>query len=215
MKVLVTGWSSGIGRALAEMLEQDGLDVLRFDGRVENFDDWTKYRDLEIDGLVNCAGIMSLHDIFGEKPEEYERVMRVNCFGPIYGMKTVLPGMVGRDFGRVVNVTSVYAADSGNGIASAYHASKAALSMASRNAAKSVARYSRNVTVNEVRPGFTRTPMTSPYYGSEAYRDYVHSKTLMKRLGEPNEVAKVIRHLLSHETFVTGASWAVDGGWLT
>lgn len=86
--------------------------------------------------------------------------------------------------------------------------------MLTRNAAKAYSKF--GVRINEVRPGFTDTRMTAPYAHNERYQKYVNDKTLFARLGTTEEIAKAVLFLLSDDaTFITGASLAVDGGWLS
>lgn len=126
MKILVTGWRRGIGAKIVELLETQGDAVLRFEGDVTEVADWSKITGLldDLDGLVNCAGIPSYLGVVDETIEGIKRTFDVNLIGPWLGMQTVLPEFIQRGKGSIVNITSIYASDSGVGKAAAYHASK-------------------------------------------------------------------------------------------
>ncbi len=213
MKVLVTGHRRGIGKVTASLLESRGHTLVRFAGDVRSPSAWEAYVGQGITGLANIAAIPSTASVTDEGLAVFQNVLDVNVIGPWLGMKHLIPGMVQAGGGSVVNVTSVYADDGGIGLAAAYHASKGALSILTRNAARKYAR--AGVRVNEIRAGFTETDLTSAYFSNPKYKEFVDSRCPMKRLGSPTEIADAIEFLLSERaSFITGASLAVDGGWL-
>lgn len=207
----MTGWRRGIGAAVAAIVEATDHEVVRFVGDVADEIDWAMTPP--VDALVNCAGIGFTNPLGHESLEQFDRVMAVNFRGPVLGMRHVLPRMVEAKRGHIVNITSIYAEDAGVGLSFSYHTSKAALSMATRNAARRYARH--GIRINEVRPGFTDTEMSKAYWTSQGYREYVNGGTPLQRMAHPEEIAKVVMFLLSDESsYMTGASVAVDGGWL-
>lgn len=204
---VVTGARRGIGKAIFEALARDHT-VVPFQGDVRSLYAWDRSPDADI--LVNAAGIPSSATLLDEDMEKFREVLDVNLFGPMLGMRRMIPGMIERGHGVIVNITSVYAHDPGIGQAAAYHASKAALSMLTRNAARKY----RTLRIIEVACGFTDTRMTEPYHDNPRYEQYVNDRTLMRRLGRPEEIAAAVRFLVSDEaSFITGSAMRVDGGW--
>lgn len=212
MEVIVTGWRRGIGAEIVKRLEAQGDHALLFLGDIEDEDNWKQFTEIPFDALVNCAAKMCTADVVDESLDTFREVMDSNLIGPWLGMRYAIKRFMAQGHGNVVNITSIYADDSGVGLASAYHASKAALSMLTRNAA---VRYGKHgIRVNEVRPGFTRTRMTAKYDTSDTYKDYVDKGTPLKRMANPREIVEAVLFLLSDKaSFITGASLAVDGGW--
>jgi 3-oxoacyl-[acyl-carrier protein] reductase len=160
-----------------------------------------------VDVLVNAAGIHG-----GTTPSwevaagHFERILAVNLMGPYYLARAVLPGMIERGWGRVVNISSTSARDGVAGSA-AYAASKAGLLGLTRAMAKEVA--TKGVLINCVAPGSIDTPMMA----GSGNRDSGIARTPMQRLGRPDEVAALVAWLCSDEcTFATGAVFDISGG---
>jgi NAD(P)-dependent dehydrogenase (short-subunit alcohol dehydrogenase family) len=119
--------------------------------------------------------------------------------------------------GSIVNVSSIYGAIGGNGAAHAYHASKGALRLMTKNAA---IRYSKEgIRVNSIHPGFIETPMVAPLLAPvdgapNPMAQFILMNTPMGRVGRPEEVANAIAFLASDEaSYMTGSEVYVDGGW--
>ena len=130
----------------------------------------------------------------------------MNLSGPYYLSRAVLPGMIERGWGRIVNVSSTSARDGVAGSA-AYAASKAGLLGLTRSMAKEVA--TKGVLINAVAPGSIDTPMMA----GSGNREMGIARTPMQRLGLPDEVAALVAWLCSDEcSFSTGAAFDVSGG---
>ncbi|GAA5028388.1 short chain dehydrogenase [Marivirga lumbricoides] len=170
-----------------------------------------------IDGFYNNAGIegkqagMIEYDI-----NIFKKVIDINLMGVYYGMKYVIPVMKKQKYGRIVNVASV------GGIRGVlnqvpYVASKHAVSGMTKNAALEYAR--DGITTNAIAPGAILTPMVAEAFNQinpddpkAAEADYAQNNP-SKRLGEPEEVAKVVSFLLSDgASYVNGQTIAIDGG---
>jgi NAD(P)-dependent dehydrogenase (short-subunit alcohol dehydrogenase family) len=244
---IVTGGARGIGEAAVRRLAREGAsvvvaDVLDREGEAlarelqladhraiyEHTDvsiesDWMRVVDRAtrtfgpLGILVNNAGIARIEDVETETVEGFERLIAVNQTGMWLGMKTAIPRMRDAGGGSVVNVSSIYGAVGGNGTAIAYHASKGAVRLMTKNAA---IRYAKdNVRVNSVHPGFIETPMVAPFTSGDEpaakdMREYITRGTPMGRIGRSSEVAAAIAFLASDDaSYVTGAELYVDGGW--
>jgi NAD(P)-dependent dehydrogenase (short-subunit alcohol dehydrogenase family) len=170
-----------------------------------------------IDGLYNNAGIegkqapMTKYDI-----DVFKKVIDINLLGVYYGMRYVLPVMQKQKYGRIVNVASVGGL---RGVQNqvAYVASKHAVSGMTKNAALEYGR--DGITTNAIAPGAILTPMVAeafkqvnPSDPKKAELDYAQ-RNPTKRLGLPQEVAKVVAFLLSEDaSYVSGQTIAIDGG---
>jgi 3-oxoacyl-[acyl-carrier protein] reductase len=162
-----------------------------------------------IDVLVCCAGVDGqLLRTVDVTDAEWKRVISVNVDGVFFANRAVLPGMIQRGYGRIVNVASI-AGKEGNAYGAAYAASKAAVIALTKSIAKDVA--GTGVLVNAVAPAATDTPMLESR--PDAYLDDLRAKSPLGRLGQPEEVAHVIAFLANEQTtFVTGACYDVSGG---
>jgi NAD(P)-dependent dehydrogenase (short-subunit alcohol dehydrogenase family) len=126
-------------------------------------------------------------------------------------MKAVIPGMKANGGGSIVNLSSIFGAVGGFGSSIAYHASKGAVRLMTKNAALRYAK--ENVRVNSVHPGFIDTPMLAAVKGTPS-EDAMVGGTPMGRLGRPEEIGSVIAFLASDAaSYMTGSEMYVDGGW--
>jgi 3-oxoacyl-[acyl-carrier protein] reductase len=227
-KALITGGTRGIGAAVAGALREAGHEVL-VTGRSANgkppagcdfvacdFSNPTELScfaeslpSLGIAMLVNSAGVNKVGPMSEYAVEDFLWVHQVNVVAPFVVTKAVIPGMRARRFGRVVNITSIFGVVSRPGRA-AYSASKFGLFGLSRALALEVA--SDNVLVNCVAPGFVDTDLTRRVLGPQQIEE-VTAQIPMHRLAKPEEIARVIRFLVSDEnTYITGQNVVVDGG---
>ena len=227
-RVIITGASSGIGAAAARRLLEEGARVASFDldskapeGVLALGGDVSRSADVEraladaqrelgpIDVLVCSAGVpgasLATVDV---TDEEWRRVMGINADGVFFCNRAVIPGMVERGYGRIVNVASI-AGKEGNPMAGAYSASKAAVIAMTKAIGKDLAR--SGVIVNCVAPAVIETPILDGI--SEEHIGYMVERIPMGRMGEPEEVAALICWLASEEcSFSTGATFDISGG---
>jgi 3-oxoacyl-[acyl-carrier protein] reductase len=140
----------------------------------------------------------------------WDRIMATNCAGAFYFMRSVLPGMLGRDYGRIVVVSSI-AGKEGNAEEPAYSASKAALIALVKSVAKAYA--STGIRVHCVAPAIIDAPLGTGPTITEELRDTLLARVPMGRMGLPSEVASLVAFLASEEfDFSTGACFDLSGG---
>ncbi len=226
---VVTGHRGGIGAAIVERLSGDGVTVEGFDlpdvdlrdlGCVNRAVAAVMGRHGGIDILVNNAGVTVLGTLLDSSLEELDEVMNVNFRAPFALIQAVLPSMVARGGGAVVNIASDQALIAKR-YSAAYGASKAALAQLTRSAALDWA--DKGIRFNCVAPGSVDTamlhdvtdtlqrrwPQRFPVGADTAYRNAVP----LGRIADPTEIAGIVAFLASDaSSFITGTIVPVDGG---
>lgn len=235
--VLVTGGSRGIGHAIVEKFAKAGYNVILNYSKSEEaaykmsqeypnvkiykadisnkkevnqmvefaYDEFKK-----IDILINNAGISSTGLIQDLKEEELNRLFSVNVNGTIFASQAVLPDMISRHEGKIINISSVWGmVGASNEVA--YSASKAAIIGFTKALAKEVG--PSNIRVNCVAPGIIMTDMVSDYTVEEF--DQIRSNIPLDRIGSTSDVANVVFFLASDEAdYLTGQVISPNGGWV-
>jgi 3-oxoacyl-[acyl-carrier protein] reductase len=230
---LVTGASRGIGRAIALELGRSGAKVLvNYNasaaaaealaaeiGGVAVQADVSTTAGCEaliaaaegpgaLDILVNNAGITRDMLVPRMSDEEWSAVLDTNLTATFRLCRAASGLMMRQRRGSIINLTSVSGLHGNAGQAN-YAASKAAISALSKSLAKELGR--RNIRVNCVAPGFIETDMTKIL--DSRILDGVKEVAALRRVGKPEEIARVVRFLASDEaSYVTGQEWVVDGG---
>jgi NAD(P)-dependent dehydrogenase (short-subunit alcohol dehydrogenase family) len=162
----------------------------------------------QLDILVNNAGITVDKTVRRMTPEEWDHVIRINLSGAFYLSRGVLQHMLDRGYGRIVNISSVIGSAGGFGQAN-YASAKSGLFGLSMSLALETA--TKGITVNTVTPGFITTDMTAAV--PEAAMDKIIARIPVGRLGEPNEVARVVEFLTDPESgYITGQVYPINGG---
>jgi NAD(P)-dependent dehydrogenase (short-subunit alcohol dehydrogenase family) len=203
-RVVVTGGKRGIGAAIAAAFAED--EVLALGSADMDVTDETAVNavlgELEVDVLVNNAGVSSSAPVHRTTLEEWDRQLRVNATGAFLCARAVLPGMRARDRGRIVTVASV-ASVRGSRYTSAYTASKHAVLGFTRSLAEELA--GTGVTANCVCPAYVRSDMTDATIANIEARtgkDGEAALAAMSPLGrliEPEEVAYAVKVFAADE----------------
>ena len=213
---VAAGYSKGkdAAEALQEKLSSGGAKVSVHQGRVDDPEDCQRVvaevleRFGRIDYLVNNAGITVDKTVRKMSFDDWRNVLDVNLFGAFAMTKAVLEHMIERGSGRIVNISSVIG-ETGNVGQANYAASKAGLYGLTKSLALEMSR--RGITVNVVAPGFIGTEMVAQM--PQAALDAVVEKIPLRRLGKPDEVARVVSFLLEDESsYITGAVYTINGG---
>ena len=203
-------------KELEEQIKSYGVECLFVKGDVSKFEDAGRMAKEgieafgKIDCLVNNAGITKDGLLMRMKEEDFESVINVNLIGTFNVTRNVIPYMMKKRSGRIINISSVVGV-SGNAGQTNYAASKAGIIGFTKSLAKEVA--SRNILVNAVAPGFIATDMTSVL--SDAVKENINQQIPLKRMGTASEIAKVVRFLASEDSsYITGQVIHIDGGML-
>ena len=162
-----------------------------------------------IDILVNNAALHRGGRVQKIVPEDWDLVMNVALRGAFHCCRHVVPLMVERRWGRIINISS-YAGLHGYPGDTAYGSAKAGIIGFTKSLAKEVAK--RGITANVVVPGFLKTDMTAPLFNTEERLKLEIERIPMGRSGEPYEIAEVVSFLAFKGSYVTGAVIMVDGG---
>ncbi|MCK5086443.1 MAG: 3-oxoacyl-[acyl-carrier-protein] reductase [Melioribacteraceae bacterium] len=161
-----------------------------------------------VDFLINNAGITRDNLLLRMNENEFDSVININLKSVFNYTKAAMRPMIKQRFGRIVNIASVVGLIGNAGQAN-YAASKAGVIGFTKSVARELA--SRNITVNAIAPGFIETDMTAKL--NENQRDALLTNVPLKRMGQPEDIAKVVAFLCSDDaSYLTGQVIAVDGG---
>ena len=236
-KVLLTGASGGLGKAIAIELAKNGADVCLTGRNQKELEDLQKtiggkteivlsdlsnpigITDLantaqekmgQIDILINNAGITRDNLFIRMSDDDWNDVMNINLNSIFKLTKLLIKGMIKRRFGRIINITSVIGVAGGAG-QSNYSASKAGIIALSKSLAQEVG--SRSVTVNSIAPGFIETNMTAGL--NDDRKEQILESISMGRLGKPEDISGAVCFLASDKaSYITGQTLHINGGML-
>ncbi|MDH3682887.1 MAG: SDR family oxidoreductase [Acidimicrobiia bacterium] len=227
---LISGGARGMGASHARGLVAEGAevvvgDVLDDDGRAvaEQLGDAAHYVHLDVTSeadwqgavkaaesqfgpvnlLVNNAGIVMYGPITDMDPDDFRRVIDINLTGTFLGMHYTVPSMRRAGGGVIINISST-AGIMGYATIGAYTASKWGVRGMTKTAAMELGR--DGIRVMSIHPGPIRTPMT------DDLGDAVAGGQPIPRMGEPEEVTKLLLFMAADATYSTGSEWVIDGG---
>lgn len=230
--VLITGGTGAIGAAIAEEFAKTDDAIFTYNKRAEQAREFEKRfrctstqmdicdeRSVEtavqsilrkfghIDVLVNNAGISLIKPFLDTSYEDWQRMIDVNLTGIFSVTKAVVPSMVSRKSGAIINISSVWGVY-GASCEVAYSAAKAGVIGFTKALAKELGL--SGITVNAIAPGVIDSPMNTAHLTAEELTELAE-ETPLNRLGQPSEVAKAVR-ALAENRFITGQVLGVDGG---
>jgi NAD(P)-dependent dehydrogenase (short-subunit alcohol dehydrogenase family) len=236
---IVTGAGQGIGRAIALKLAREGADVVVAEwnsktgaqtakeveaiGRKAmsipvDVADQRQVKEMvsqilshwgRVDILVNNAGFDRFGSLLKIKEEDWDAVVGVHLKGTFNCIQAVVPPMIEKQSGKIVNMSSIWGRI-GAVAEISYASAKAGIIGLTKSVARELGRY--QINVNVVLPGLILTPTIAKM--AEKYQNMIIENTPMKRIGQPEEVANVVAFLASDEaSFMTGATVEVSGGW--
>jgi 3-oxoacyl-[acyl-carrier protein] reductase len=234
---VITGAGGGIGGAVARALRRDGYRLGLVDCQASTLDavavetaaEWRRLVDLRsveeavaaiadaadhfgrLDVLVNCAGIVAACELFAHTREMVDDVLDVNAKAPFFCLQTAASIMRLRGSGCIVNISSTSGIVSSPSPSIVYDMSKAAVCLLTAAAARELGKH--GIRVCGVAPGTTRTTMVDSITSDAARLERLEAEIPLGRIAEPEEVAEVVAFLVSPAaSYLTGHTWAVDGG---
>ena len=238
---IITGGGTGIGRGIAlqfakeeasvvvvgrraeplhavaeEIDKKNGVGMtyvadVSSEKQIESMVDAVLNRFGTIDILVNNAGIASGGDVISVSEKDWDHVLCVDLNGDYLTAKTVLPEMIKKGKGKIINIASI-AGIVGFEQSAAYCAAKGAVIMLTKQMALDYGK--NNININAIAPGFITTDMTKLYLENAMLKQETIRKTPIGRIGTPEDIAYAAVYLASKESdFMTGQTLIIDGGW--
>ncbi|MFA5232647.1 MAG: SDR family NAD(P)-dependent oxidoreductase [Candidatus Paceibacterota bacterium] len=231
---IVTGSSSGIGKAIAEEFLRQGAFVVFSDINEAHVPDEeraiffkcdvSKKEEVEnlikqavdkfngLDIMINNAGIGTTGDIVSLDDKTWDKTIAVNLSGVFYGLRAAAKYMKENNIkGSIINMTSILGTV-GFKDSISYSASKGGVNQLTRAGALDLASF--GIRVNAIAPGFIKTQMTKAVTDDPKFKAQIEQATPLGRMGEPEDIAKAALYLASDDSkFVTGSVLFVDGGW--
>lgn len=217
-RVLLTGGSRGIGKAILKLLKAADYEViapsrkelnLLKNSSIDKF--IKKFKGKNFDVLINNAGINNPQWIEEISDDNLSQTIQVNLISPIRLTRGLISGMKKNRWGRIINISSVFGLIA-RGKQIPYTSSKHGLNGMTKALALELAPY--NILVNSICPGFTKTDLMVKRNTAEKIKVFEDSIP-MSRLAEPEEIANLVEFLISDKnTYITGACIPIDGGFV-
>jgi 3-oxoacyl-[acyl-carrier protein] reductase len=240
--VVTAAAGAGIGAAITRRFAADGFDVVVTDaherrcqeladelgrqydrpylaipldvteaGAIEACMDTVVAEKGRIDVLVNNAGWSKIEPVSEMSLETWQRCLDVDLTGTFLGMRHALPHMIKAGSGAIVNISSIAAYETSTEHGAAYSAAKAGVNALTRVAAAENGRY--GVRVNAITPGLIYNDFLRKIYPDEFFDGYAENKSLVGRIGQPEDVAALVAILVSDQSgYITGEVYGISGG---
>ena len=213
-RVLLTGASKGIGKAIYEELKYDfevisptrqELDL----NSLNSINEYFKYNN-SFDILINNAGINIIKDLQSIEDEDIQRINQINLIAPLKLIQNCTKYMKNNNQGKIVNISSIWGVRSKEK-RTLYSSTKFGIIGQTKALARELAEY--NILVNAICPGFTATDLTMQSLSKKELEDIIN-QIPMRRMAEPKEIAKSVKFLISSDnTYITGQTLVIDGGY--
>lgn len=215
--ILITGGTRGIGKAIKELLNESGyncicpsrndLDVMN----IESIENYFNNIDLEVSGLINCAGINILSDIENIDVKDVGTMLDTNLVGPLFLIKEVSKIMKKNSFGRIINVSSIWGIRSKE-YRTLYSMTKFGINGLTKSLARELGE--NNILINSIAPGYVNTEMTKQNVPLDE-QEKIKKTIPLGRFAEPKEIAELVMFLVSDKnSYITGEVITIDGGFL-
>ncbi|MBT4732055.1 SDR family oxidoreductase [Candidatus Woesearchaeota archaeon] len=217
-KVLITGGSGNIGSSIVRKFSSDEYEVFSPSHQDLNLSNVSSIKDYfyhnnDFDILINNAGINEISNFHDFSIESIQDAVMINLTSPALLSKYVLPHMVKNEWGRIVNISSIYSKISRPKRA-LYTMTKSGLDGLTIGLANEYAQ--KGVLVNSILPGFVDTELTRKNNNSDEINKLCLERIPVGRMSTIDEVSDFVYHLgSSRNTYITGQTIAVDGGVLT
>ncbi len=214
-KILITGSSRGIGKSIKELLDKNGYDCLtpsREELDISLPESIKEYcKNIEVKGLINCAGINILGDLKSLNFEDTNNMLNSNLVAPLFLIKEVSSAMKTNNYGKIINISSIWGIRSKE-YRTLYSMTKFGLNGMTKALARELGEY--NILINSIAPGYVNTEMTQTNIPLVQQND-IKETIPLRRFAEPNEIAELALFLISEKnSYITGEVITIDGGFL-
>ncbi len=215
--ILITGASKGIGKAIHNALVTQGYNCITPSRKELDISDsqsikyFFSHCDVQIDGLVNNAGINIIGNIESLVDDNIHTMINTNLIGPLLLIQYVTKNMKEKNYGKIVNISSIWGVRSKEE-RTLYSATKFGLNGITKSLARELGPY--NILVNSVAPGYVNTEMTQTNVPLDE-QEKIKESIPLKRFAQPDEIAKLVVFLISdNNSYITGQTIIADGGFL-
>jgi len=213
-RVLLTGGSRGIGKAIYKELKNEYEVIIptRKELNLSSVKSIVNYfkTNENFDILINNAGINIIKDIASIKDEDIEKINQINLVAPLKLIQNVVKNMKQNNFGKIVNISSIWGVRSKEK-RTLYSGTKFGIIGQTKALARELGEY--NILVNAICPGFTATDLTMQSLSKKELKE-ITQQIPLQRMAKPKEIAKSVKFLISDDnSYITGQTLVIDGGY--